>query len=39
MTGYKIDIKPESGFYGEEPDEPETVKPEEVEENTNTIEE
>jgi N utilization substance protein A len=39
LTGYKIDIKPESGFYGEEPDEPETVKPEEAEENTNTIEE
>ena len=31
LTGWKIDIKPESGFYGEEPEEVYTVQEESVE--------
>lgn len=31
LTGWKIDIKPESGFYGEEPEEVYTVQEEAVE--------
>ena len=31
LTGWKTDIKPESGFYGEEPEEVYTVQEEAVE--------